>query len=204
MRTYVLATSNPGKLRELTRLLPGDYEFRLSSELDVTLPPETGHTFEENAVLKATAAAIQTGLPAIADDSGLEVDALDGEPGVRSARYAGETASDEANVTKLLETMRHIPRDERTAHFTCAIAFCAPSAKCRVFTGTVAGRIAREPRGDFGFGYDPVFEFESGRTFAELNSVDKDAVSHRGKALRSLVSALEDADAFASASTDAQ
>ena len=191
---FIIATNNPKKLIELERILkPLGINARTPRELGVTLDDveETGETFEENARLKAAAACKLTGMPAIADDSGLMVDALNGEPGVRSARYAGENATDEDRIKKLLENMKNIPDERRTARFASAI--------CCVFTdgseidtyGECEGKIAFAPRGGGGFGYDPVFIVGSGKSYAELTEAEKDAVSHRGKALRSLQRELE-------------
>jgi XTP/dITP diphosphohydrolase len=185
-RVIVLASSNPGKIRELSRMLPADTEIRLISEYGVDLPPETGRTFEENAVTKAEAASSATGEIAVGDDSGLEVAALDGLPGVRSARYAGEDATDEANIAKLLAAMADVPDDKRSARFRCVVALAIPEGTTIAVEGEAIGTIGFAPRGSQGFGYDPIFIAESGRTFAELLAIEKDAISHRGAALRAI------------------
>jgi XTP/dITP diphosphohydrolase len=190
----VLASSNRGKLRELAALLaPLGFAVIAQGELGVETPPETGRTFEENALLKARHAAAATGLPALADDSGIEVDAMGGRPGVYSARYAGEGASDADNLQKLLCELRDVPPGKRTARYRCVIAFvkAAADADPTVAHGTWEGTLAAEPRGSGGFGYDPLF-VPNGftRTAAELEPEEKNSVSHRGQALRALVRAL--------------
>jgi XTP/dITP diphosphohydrolase len=177
----VLATRNAHKLREFQRLLP---EARLEPLPDsVELPPETGATFEENALIKARAAAAATNRPAIADDSGIEAEALEGRPGVRSARYAGDTATDAENLDKL---RAEVPPGSGL-RYVCAVAYVEPGAQPRTTEGTCAGRMAPEPRGERGFGYDPVFVPADGdgtRTMAELSDEEKDRISHRGRAVR--------------------
>ncbi len=188
----VLATSNPGKVAELSALLAeADLALHVAaqSEHGVSSPPETGATFVENALLKARHAARCTGLPAIADDSGLVVPALGGAPGVHSARYAGEQADDRANVTKLLGALA-APSLDRRARFYCvlvALEHVADPAPL-IATGSWQGQIAPEPRGDGGFGYDPVFLMpELDRTAAQLTAAEKNRLSHRGAALRRLI-----------------
>jgi XTP/dITP diphosphohydrolase len=182
----VLATRNPHKLTEIRRLLtPAGIEVEPLGD-EVELPPEDGATFEENALPKAHAAAAATGRPAIADDSGIEAEALGGAPGVRSARYAGEGASDEANLKKL---MHEVSAGSRL-RYVCALAYVDPrSGVERVFCGECGGRLASGRRGSRGFGYDPAFlpdgEWD-GRTMAELTDEEKDSISHRGRALREL------------------
>jgi len=189
MVDLVIATRNPGKVREIGEVLTG-LEVRLLSLAD--LPgapdvPETGATFEENARAKALAIAKWSGEMALADDSGLEVDALGGEPGVLSNRYAGEGASDADRVTKVLRLMERVPDGERAACFRCAAALASPDGRVRVVEGVVEGRIARAPKGSGGFGYDPIFVPEGGaRTMAELTPDEKNRISHRGRALRAL------------------
>jgi XTP/dITP diphosphohydrolase len=189
-RVIVLASSNPGKIREFSRLLPADAEIRLTTEYGVELPPETGSTFEENAVTKAESASAATGLIAIGDDSGLEVAALNGLPGVRSARYAGENATDEANIAKLLAAMAEVPAEKRNARFRCVVAVAIPGGTTIAAEGEATGTIGFAPRGTHGFGYDPVFIADSGRTFAELPAAEKNAISHRGGALRAIAPEL--------------
>jgi XTP/dITP diphosphohydrolase len=192
----VLATGNAGKLRELSALLaPWRVEVLPQSEFTSIAVEETGLTFVENAILKARHAAAASGLPAIADDSGLEVDVLDGAPGVRSARYAGEGAGDEANNARLLEALADVPDDARTARYRCAMVFLrhpddpAPLVRQSAWEG----RIVRAPRGAGGFGYDPLFLVAGDvRTAAEYTAEEKNRVSHRGRALRALVEALAD------------
>ena len=177
----VLATRNTHKLREFRRLLP-DVELEPLPD-DVELPPETGDTFEANALIKAQAAAEATGAPAVADDSGIEADALGGRPGVRSARYAGEDATDAENLDKL----RAEAPPGSGLRYVCVVAFVEPGAEPRTVTGTCSGRMAEAPRGDGGFGYDPIFvpdDLDDGRTMAELTDEEKDRISHRGRAVR--------------------
>lgn len=190
-RRVVLASANPGKLRELQAFMPPDVEVVSADEVGVTLPPETGSTFTENALLKARAAAQQTGLVSIADDSGLEVDALAGEPGVRSARYAGPEASDDDNIALLLRRLAGVPPERRTARFRSVVAVVTPDGTEFVGEGTLEGRISSEPRGSGGFGYDPVFQpLCETRTLAEMTLEEKNRVSHRAQALRQAVEAL--------------
>lgn len=204
----VFATRNPGKLAELEALVrplglrvvgaaafPGIPEVR-----------EDGDTFEENALKKARVIAGQTGLPTLADDSGLVVDALDGAPGVRSARYAGAEATDEANNALLLERLAGIPASERGAHFECVLAFVDPSAQGasieHITRGRCDGVLLESPRGDGGFGYDPLFwlpELEA--TFAELDRAAKNRRSHRARALAAMAAVLRDHVRLASPST---
>ncbi len=194
MKRLVLASSNPGKLRELAALLaPLGVELLSLAELHIPSPPETGTTFLANAVLKARHAALHSGLPALADDSGLEVDALGGRPGVWSARFAGERASDADNLRKLLTELDGVPQGERQARYQCVIA-CVSAAgdpSPLIASGTWEGHIAHLPAGSGGFGYDPVF-VPTGQTLtaAQLPAADKNAVSHRAQALRALVAGL--------------
>ena len=188
---FVLATRNQHKLREFRVLLEPHELVPLPD--DVTLPPETGDTFEENARMKALAACEATGMPAVADDSGIEASALDGRPGVRSARFAGDGASDEQNLAKLLA---EVPADgNRGVTYVCALAYAEPGGDTRVFTERCEGELAHEPRGDGGFGYDPAFvpaDRDDGRTMAELSVAEKDAISHRGRAARAFLDWLGD------------
>ncbi len=182
----LIATQNEGKISELRDLLAGT-TFRLVSlaELSVTIPApaETGLTFGENALIKARHYHERSGLLSIADDSGLEVEALGGRPGVLSARYAGEGASSGEMVSKLLRELEGVPDVERRARFVCAVAIVGESIE-KLFEGTCEGIISHAPRGERGFGYDPVFiDPESGRTFAELTASQKSRLSHRGRAL---------------------
>ena len=185
----VLATRNAHKARELAALLAPHEVLPLPPE--VTLPPETGETFADNALGKARAAAAATGLPAIADDSGIECSALGGAPGVRSARFAGEQASDEDNLAKLL---REAPAGSGLA-YVCALAYVDADGGEHLVEGRCTGTLAAAPRGDGGFGYDPAFlpdDIPDGRTMAELEPARKDAISHRGRAARALRALLEE------------
>lgn len=189
----VLATQSPGKLKELQALLtPLAIEVLAQSQFTHVAAEETGLSFVENAILKARHAARAVGLPAIADDSGIEVDALHGAPGIYSARYAGPGANDQANLEKLVRELRDVPAEKRTARYRCALAFMRwdldPSPL--VCQASWEGRIIDTPRGDGGFGYDPVFELADGRTVAELPALEKNRFSHRGQALRLLVEQL--------------
>ena len=194
MNQIVLASGNPGKVREINQLLAGlGLQVCPQSEFGVEEAEETGLTFVENAILKARNAAQHTGLPAIADDSGLEVDALQGAPGIRSARYAGPGASDRDNLEKLLEAIKDVPEEGRTARFQCLMVYMrhALDPTPVICQGSWEGRILFEPRGDGGFGYDPVFFVPThGCSSAELPPETKNALSHRGQALRLLVAAL--------------
>lgn len=191
----MLATGNPGKLRELQALLGDDQvEMIAQSTLGVREVEESGSTFLENALLKARNASRQTGLPALADDSGLEVDALDGAPGVHSARYAGEHGNDAANVDKLLRALAGVPREKRCAHFHCAMVFVrnADDPAALVSECNWNGEILEARRGSNGFGYDPVFLVpDMNRSAAELSAADKNLLSHRGRALRNLAAQLQ-------------
>jgi XTP/dITP diphosphohydrolase len=195
MRELVVATRNAGKIRELARLLDGLVEtvLPIGSFPGVPDVEEDGATFAENAVKKARCASAATGLPALADDSGLVVDALDGRPGVFSARFAGEGADDALNNMKLLAELSGVSGSERTAAFQCVLALCLPDGTCRTFAGRLAGVILEEPRGDGGFGYDPLFLVPGyGQTLAELPLEIKNGISHRGKALVELKRYLEE------------
>lgn len=191
----VLATANPGKLEELRRLLatqaPAVQLLGLGELPPYTPGPETGATFAENALAKAVEAVRHTGLPAVADDSGITVDALNGMPGVLSARWAGRHGDDAANCALLLGQVADVPDDRRGAGFVCAAAWALPDGRSEVVLGEVRGRLLRAPRGSGGFGYDPLFVPEGlTRTAAELAPEDKDRISHRGRALRLLVPRL--------------
>lgn len=189
----VLASRNRRKAGELSDLLAGlPVVIRTMDEFPhVAEVEEDGLTFRENAVKKAVHAASVTGLPALADDSGLEVDALGGAPGVRSARYAGETADDEANNAKLLAAMRGLPPGERSARFRCVIALARPDRTTETAEGSCEGIIGEAPRGAGGFGYDPLFFYPPlDRTFAELKPAAKNRVSHRGVALKAAVAII--------------
>lgn len=190
----LLASNNPGKVRELNQLL-SESHIRVIPQADFAVPEaeETGLSFVENAILKARNAAYHGGLPAIADDSGIEVDALNGAPGIYSARYAGPGASDAANLAKLLEALREVPEAERGARFQCLMVYLrhAEDPTPLICQGTWEGRILWEPRGENGFGYDPVFHVPThGCSAAELDAATKNQLSHRGQALRQLLRAL--------------
>ncbi len=192
--TIVMASSNAGKIREIARLLDGiGVEVVAQSTLGVTDAEETGTTFAENSLIKARHASDVTGLPAIGDDSGLVVDALDGRPGVYSARFAGPDATDDENIDKLLTELAGICDEARGAAFHCVASFVMPGAPTAIVAeGVWRGRILRMRQGDGGFGYDPVFlDPESGLSAAELTADKKNALSHRGQALRRLVAQLE-------------
>ena len=195
MKAIVLASSNPGKVREINQLLAGlSLQVQPQAEYGVADIEETGLTFVENALLKARNAAQHTGLPAIADDSGIEVDALYGAPGIYSARFAGEGASDQANLEKLLDELREVPEARRTARFQCLMVYLrhANDPTPLICQGTWEGRILFEPQGDNGFGYDPVFYVPTHDcSSAELPADVKNSLSHRGQALKQLVAGLE-------------
>lgn len=189
----VLATANAGKLREMRSLL-GDLGFEIVSQGELGVEPaeETGLSFVENALLKARHASASAGLPAIADDSGLAVDSLAGEPGIHSSRYAGNPGSDQDNIQLLLENLRHVESPQRSARFHCAAVWVAHARDPvpLICEGVWEGAIALQPRGRQGFGYDPVFLLADGRTAAELPPDEKNRLSHRGQAMECLRRAL--------------
>ncbi|MEE8094361.1 MAG: RdgB/HAM1 family non-canonical purine NTP pyrophosphatase [Gammaproteobacteria bacterium] len=193
---WVLASGNSGKLREIQALLTDSgIELVAQGELDVRSPEETGATFVENALLKARHAALETGLPAIADDSGLAVDALAGAPGIHSARFAGPGADTEANMVKLLDSLAETPDDQRGARYHCVIValLSADDPAPLISYADWPGVIARQPAGEGGFGYDPIFyDPELGATAAQLSAEVKNRVSHRGRALAILSVALKE------------
>jgi XTP/dITP diphosphohydrolase len=187
----VLATSNPGKVRELQRLLAGTAEVVSPVDLGLALDvDEDGDTYEANAVKKARAYAAASGCLALADDSGIEVDALDGRPGVRSARYGGDGLDDEGRNSLLLKELAGVPDDKRTARYQAVVALAWPDGRTEVFRGAFEGSIGHERRGRRGFGYDPLFVTGDGRTAAELSDSEKDAVSHRAQAVRAAAAFL--------------
>lgn len=190
----VLATGNPGKVRELDALLAGcGVRVLAQADFDVPEADETGLSFVENALIKARNAALHTGLPAIADDSGLEVDVLGGAPGIHSARYAGPTADDATNNHKLLAALHDHPAAARAARFRCAMVFLrhASDASPLIVQAAWEGHILTAPAGAGGFGYDPLFFVPTaGCSAAELNPVEKNRISHRGQAVRALLSTL--------------
>lgn len=193
-RRVVLATGNRGKLAELRAILAGaGFEVLPQSDLGIEPPVEDGETFAANALIKARHASRLAGLPAIADDSGLEVDALGGRPGIHSARYAGPGCGDGDNNAKLLRELKRVPDGARTARYRCAMAWVdhADDPSPLVCEAAWEGRVARAPRGTGGFGYDPLFEVAGDtRTAAEMPAEEKNGVSHRGQALRALAAAL--------------
>jgi len=200
----LMATHNAHKTREIQRILGTEFAVRdLSEHPDISKPLENGKTFEENAILKAIAASRELPSLVIADDSGLEVDALGGAPGIYSARYASENATDKANIDKLLRELarQNVPTDQRTARFRCVVAAARNGTLLRTFEGVVEGTIVDLPRGSHGFGYDPVFQPKGfDQTFGEMASQLKNKISHRAKAIVALREALragEIADAAA-------
>ncbi len=195
MKKVVLASNNKGKVREINQILAGlDISVLPQSDFSITEVEETGLTFVENAILKARHAAGQSGLPTIADDSGIEVDALKGEPGIYAARYAGVGASDEENLQKLLHALQDVPDEKRTARFQCLMVYMrhANDPTPLICQGVWEGAITREPQGENGFGYDPVFYVpDHDCTSAQLPAEVKNQLSHRGQALRLLVDQLK-------------
>ncbi len=191
----VLATRNRGKVRELQELL-AETNFEVVSLADYPGVPEViedGNTFKENAIKKAREVAEAVGEVTLADDSGLEVDYLDGAPGVLSARFAGEQHDDEANNRKLLQLLSGVPWEKRTARFRCVVAIAVPGGKVETAEGTCQGIITTQPRGKNGFGYDPLFYIPGyGKTFAELEGPEKNKISHRGRALRNATRLLKE------------
>jgi XTP/dITP diphosphohydrolase len=186
-----LATKNAGKVREIASILV-DAPIELAGpDPSWVPPPEDADTYRGNALIKARSLAASAGGPCLADDSGIEVDALDGAPGPRSARYAGEGASDEENLHKLIEVLRKTPERARGARYRCVAVLVTPLGEEHVAEATVEGTLVAEPRGSGGFGYDPIFvPAGESRTMAELSAEEKDAISHRGKAFRALIPAL--------------
>lgn len=189
MNSLIVATRNMGKLLEIKKILEGVHcrIYSLADFPDLPEIEEDGATFEQNAVKKASTIAKLSGIPTLADDSGLIVDALGGRPGVFSARYAGRDATDEMNNVKLLDELRGVPSERRGAAFLCVIALCLPDGPCSTFSGELRGTILEAPQGSEGFGYDPLFLVEGeGATLAELPLERKNRLSHRGKALELL------------------
>lgn len=194
MKKLLIATNNPGKLAEYRQLLmelPIELTWPAAEGIDLEVE-ETGETFEENAVLKARTLANVSGLPTLADDSGLEVMALGGEPGIRSSRYAGPDADDVDRYQKLLRNLADVPWERRQARFRCVIAIATPQGIVKIVEGSITGRIAFEPRGEHGFGYDPVFYLpDLGKTMAELPGDIKNQISHRADAARKAIPILQ-------------
>ena len=194
MKSFIIASNNPHKVEELDRILnPLGIKSVTAKDAGINLSEveETGETFAENARLKAQAAYKISGMPAVADDSGLMVDALGGAPGVYSARYAGENATDADRISKLLTELKDVPENERTAAFVSSICCILDEGSMIEVSGRCNGKIAFEPVGEGGFGYDPVFVVADGRSFAQLTAEEKDKISHRGNALRALKVELE-------------
>jgi len=192
MHQLLLATRNPHKTREFGEILGDEFEVRdLADAVELPVVKEAGLTFEANAILKAVEASKHFPGLVVADDSGLEVDALDGAPGIRSARYAGEQATDAANVTKLLGELAESDPGLRSARFRCSLALAQGGKILETFAGVVEGTIVEAPRGQAGFGYDPVFQpLGFDQTFGELSSAEKNRISHRARAIRLLRAAL--------------
>lgn len=190
--TLLLATANAGKRRELERLLDDVAHVVTFRDMNLPSPDEVGTTFAENASIKAAYGAAATGLPTLADDSGLEVDALNGAPGLYSARFAGVHGDDAQNRAKVLSLMRGVPGDQRTARFRAAVAIAVPGGIVDVFDGAVEGSIATRERGDGGFGYDRLFLLPDGRTMAELSEDEKNRISHRARALARALPTVRD------------
>mgnify|MGYP003974106859 FL=1 len=191
MKKIILATGNPGKVRELNAMLKGHYSVVSQKDMKVEEVPETGTSFIENALIKARNASLQSKLPALADDSGLEVEALNGEPGIYSARYAREGATDEENMTKLLLNMEH--HNNRKAHFCCAMVYIkdAEDSNPIIVERRWEGELLREPIGTNGFGYDPIFYLHDySCSSAQLEPETKNKISHRGQALNDLLEEL--------------
>jgi XTP/dITP diphosphohydrolase len=194
MKKIILASNNTGKIREFNAMLTGIYEVVSMSDMNVKEVPEIGLTFVENALIKARNASEQSGLPALADDSGIVVDALNGAPGIYSARYAGNHGDDEANTQKLLDNMAQVADAQRSARFWCAIVFVehANDPTPIIIQRGWEGEIMREKSGENGFGYDPIFYVPTHKkSSAELSSEQKNDISHRGKALQALLSELK-------------
>ncbi|AKI93016.1 nucleoside-triphosphate diphosphatase [Bacillus subtilis] len=194
MKEAIIATHNPGKVKEFKEILePRGYDVKSLAEIGFTEEiEETGHAFEENAILKAEAVAKAVNKMVIADDSGLSIDNLGGRPGVYSARYAGEQKDDQANIEKVLSELKGIEKEQRTARFRCALAVSIPGEETKTVEGHVEGYIAEEPRGEYGFGYDPIFIVkDKDKTMAELTSDEKNKISHRADALKKLSKLLE-------------
>lgn len=190
LATVLVASSNPGKVREFRALVPAEIDVLGLNDVCVQLPPEDGDSFLDIASIKALAAARQSGLLSLADDSGLEVDALQGAPGIRSARYAGEPPDAATNRRALLEAMRSVPPVERGARFVCAVALASPAGILATGVGVWEGAILDAERGERGFGYDPLFLLADGRTVAELLDEEKNALSHRARAFSRVLPTL--------------
>lgn len=186
----LVATKNAGKLAEFERILGSEFEIEGLAGHEIELPVEGTDSYRANAEAKARAVAAQTGQLTLGDDSGIEVDALDGRPGIVSARFAGTPVSDQRNIEKLLDELETSGSSDRSARFVCWLALADRNGLVETLEGSCSGTIGFTPRGSNGFGYDPVFVFADGRTMAELNAREKDAVSHRGNAIRSMLPIL--------------
>lgn len=192
METIILATNNENKVKEISAKLK-EFNIEVISQREVGCDidvEETGTTFEENATLKAEAIYKELGRPVIADDSGLEIDALNGEPGVYSKRFAGQNASDEDRINKVLNLLQNVEESKRTARFKCTLCYIDENGTKHVFEGVCEGKIADKPCGNNKFGYDPIFIYED-KTFAQMTDEEKNAVSHRGRAVQQLVDFFE-------------
>ena len=192
MKTIILASNNKNKLNEITEKVKGlDLKIISQSEegYDIEVE-ETGKTFEENAILKAEAIYKISNMPVIAEDSGLEIDSLNGEPGVYTGRYAGENATSQDKIEKVLNLMENIEESKRTARFKCVICYIDKEGEIHIFEGSCEGKITYEPYGTAGFDYDPIFLYDT-RTFAQMTSEEKNKISHRGKAVNKLVEYLQ-------------
>ncbi|MGN9864326.1 XTP/dITP diphosphatase [Bacillus swezeyi] len=195
MKEVIIATKNEGKVKEFKEMLePRGYDVKSLLDIGYTAEiEETGHTFEENAMIKAETISKETGKVVIADDSGLSVDYLGGSPGVYSARYAGEEKNDLANLKKVLKELEGIEKEDRSARFRCALALCIPGQKTKTVEGAVEGFIAEQPEGTNGFGYDPIFLVkDKDQTMAQLSSGEKNKISHRAEALKKLSALLDE------------
>lgn len=192
-RAIIVATNNEGKLAEFERLLGSKFRIEGLGGLQLTMPDEGTESYRSNAEAKAEYVAKQTGRFVLGDDSGLEVSALGGQPGISSARFAGEPKSDTRNIQKLLAALEGVPTSERAARFVCWLALAGPNGLVTSVEGACVGRIGTKPRGSYGFGYDPVFVFADQRTMAELSDEEKDSVSHRGNAIRNILPNLASA-----------
>ena len=193
IKEIIVATNNKNKIRELKKAIEKfGISIKSQSECGIDIDvEETGTTFEENACIKAKAVYDILNKPVIADDSGIMIDSLNGMPGVYSHRFAGENATDKDRINKVLELMKDVPDEKRTARFVCNICFIDEKGEKHIFEGISEGRIAHKPCGNDGFGYDPIFICEKGKTFAEIELDEKNEISHRGRAIKKLINFLE-------------
>ncbi len=192
-KTLIFATGNQGKVNEFRQILGDGYEILSMKDLDLDIDiVEDGSTFEENAIIKAKAVAGATGKMVLADDSGFEVDALNGEPGIYSSRYMGEDTPYEIKNADLLKRCEGVPDEKRGARFVCVIACAYPDGRVETVRGVIEGKLAHEPKGENGFGYDPIFYYpEKGMTTGEMEPEEKNAISHRGQAVRKMAELLK-------------